>query len=65
MRKGYFIDQMHNNENNFALKYTWDNSKQEKGVSGLNNMCMFSFNDPILLRSVNTRGLVHNTIRDK
>lgn len=65
MRKEYFIDQMHNNENNFALKYTWDTSKQEKGVSGLNNMSMSSFNDPILLMSVNIRGLVHNTIRDK
>lgn len=65
MRKEYFIDQMHNNENNFALKYTWDTSKQEKRVSGLNNMSMSSFNDPILLMSVNIRGLMHNTIRDK
>lgn len=41
MRKEYFIDQMHNNEKNFALKYTWDTSKQEKGVSGLNNVYIF------------------------
>ena len=65
MRKECFIDQIHNNENNFALKYTLDTSKQEKRVSGLNNMSMSSFNNPILLRSVNIRGLVHNTIRDK
>ena len=65
MRRWYFIDQMHNSENNFVLKCTWDTSKQDKGVSGLNNMSMFSFNDPMLLRSVSTRGLVHSTIRDK
>ena len=65
MRRGYFIDQMHNGKSGFAPKSTWDTGRQDKKVSGLNNMFMFSFNDPILLRSVSIKGLVHSTTKDK
>ena len=61
----YTIVHMHQSENSFTPKSTWDTSRLGKGANNLNNMSIFPFNNFFILRSVNTRGLVHGTIRVK